>query len=285
MFSSERVTSKISRYIDEQLNRHSSHASTPGRQTQSQPQLWHAENQRVHQTTFIGHQIHRSLFDRPLKIAHVEELGNVASLSTRVERDLGFQGQLGPYILLSYGDTMYRDEDWSDKFIGMTCNSVGLATMDPTKVIDPLLNETGHPQFFLKPSPEFGEDYGEDALGITNVVETSPGKGTHTSPSCALSSPAPFHVCTASASFTFYTRADTPGWKASCSTYSIIDLEDRIDSLVQALQKSISTPNLSIRSSLEQNVCANIGGAPTLNQAMVMCAHSVMMASFMLTVT
>lgn len=72
---------------------------------------------------------------------------------------------------------MYRDEDWSDRFIGMTCNSVGLATANPTKVHDPLLNETCHPKCFLEPSAEYGEDCSEYALGITNVVEIEADRG------------------------------------------------------------------------------------------------------------
>lgn len=114
---------------------------------------------------------------RNVIIIHVEELGNVLAKSTRVERDLGFQGRLGKNILLTYGDTMYRDENWSDRFIGMTCNSIAIATSDPTRVKDPLLNETDHPKCFLEPSAEYGEDCSDYALGITNIVQVEEDRG------------------------------------------------------------------------------------------------------------
>lgn len=114
---------------------------------------------------------------REVKIQNVIELGNVSSMSTLVKRDLGFQGKLGNHILLTYGDTMFTDSNGSDEFRGMTCNSSAIACEDPTQVFDPLLGDNGYPHCLLKPSDEYGEDPSKYALGITNVVETSRGKG------------------------------------------------------------------------------------------------------------
>jgi len=114
---------------------------------------------------------------REVQVQNVIELGNVSSTSTLVKRDLGFQGKLGNYILLSYGDTMFTDSSGSDEFRGMTCNSLAIACEDPTQVFDPLLGDNGYPHCFLIPSKEYGEDPSKYALGITNVVETSHGNG------------------------------------------------------------------------------------------------------------
>lgn len=184
MFSASGVVSGFSKYLDK--HRHRNDHDQTG-ETSNTPPLWNAEAQGQDLSSRHHNDQSQHLLESRLKISHVQELGTVSSVSTRVERDLGFQGKLGPYILLSYGDTMYRDKDWSDNFIGMTCNSVGLATIEPTKVVDPLLNETGHPQFFLKPASEYNEDYGEDALGITNVVEITPDKGTSFLSPCSSS--------------------------------------------------------------------------------------------------
>ena len=112
-----------------------------------------------------------------VKIEHVEELGDVRAISTQVERELGFQGSIGGCILLSYGETTYKDEEGSDRIIGTTSNSIALATHNPTEVYDVLLNDAGYPLHFLEPTTEYQEDPGEYALRITNVVEISPGKG------------------------------------------------------------------------------------------------------------
>ncbi|KAK5083527.1 hypothetical protein LTR05_006029 [Lithohypha guttulata] len=114
---------------------------------------------------------------REVKINDVTELGNVLSTSAFVKRDLGFQGQLGSYILLTYGDTMFSDAEGSDQFRGMTCNSVAVAGKHPTKVLDPRLDQDGFPHCFLRPSEQYNEDPSVYALGLTNVVEISPGKG------------------------------------------------------------------------------------------------------------
>lgn len=114
---------------------------------------------------------------RPISIKGVKELGNVTSTSTCVKRDLGFQGKLGKHILLTYGDTMYSKEGGNDEFRGMTCNSVAIASDNPTRVHDPLLNNDGWPHCFLQPSKEYNEDPSVNALGITNVIETRPGEG------------------------------------------------------------------------------------------------------------
>ncbi|RMZ75339.1 hypothetical protein DV738_g5531, partial [Chaetothyriales sp. CBS 135597] len=110
-------------------------------------------------------------------IACVEELGDVCSASTWIKRDLGFAGQLGSHVLLSYGDTLYTDENGSDEFRGMTSDSIALATRDPLVVLDTDLNEEGYPNQACPLMPDCGEDMADDALGITNVVETEPGQG------------------------------------------------------------------------------------------------------------
>lgn len=112
-----------------------------------------------------------------LSVAGAHFLGTVRSATTTVKRDLGFQGQIGPYILLTYGDTMYSDGNYSDHWRGMTSDSVALATKDPLVVVDPDLNDDGYPKQFCPIVERFGEDKAECALGITNVVETEPGQG------------------------------------------------------------------------------------------------------------
>ncbi|EXJ55494.1 hypothetical protein A1O7_08421 [Cladophialophora yegresii CBS 114405] len=105
-------------------------------------------------------------------------LGDVHSATTYVKRDLGFQGQIGPYVLLSYGDTLYSDASYSDTWRGMTSDSVALATQDPLVVVDPFLNTDGYPPQFCPLISSFGEDPSECAMGITNVVETTaPNEG------------------------------------------------------------------------------------------------------------
>ncbi|RMZ76955.1 hypothetical protein DV737_g4620, partial [Chaetothyriales sp. CBS 132003] len=110
-------------------------------------------------------------------IAGVEELGDVRSASSWIKRDLGFPGQIGNHVLLSYGDTLYSDENGSDEFRGMTSDSIALATHDPLVVLDSDLNEHGYPNQGCPVTSHYGENMAEDALGITNVVETEPGKG------------------------------------------------------------------------------------------------------------
>ena len=114
---------------------------------------------------------------RELIVSNVSFLGDVRSTTTNVKRDLGFQGQLGPYILLTYGDTMFTDSGYNDTWRGMTSDSMALATHDPLQVVDPVLNDDGYPPQFCPLHSEYGEDPSECALGITNVVETSPGQG------------------------------------------------------------------------------------------------------------
>lgn len=122
-----------------------------------------------------GH--HQKRGQLPIAIYATHELGKVQSETTYVKRDLGFQGQLGCNVFLSYGDTMYSDSNSSDEFRGMTSDSIALATHDPLEVIDVALNEEGYPQQFCPIMAEYGEDSSTYALGITNVVETYPGEG------------------------------------------------------------------------------------------------------------
>jgi hypothetical protein len=113
-----------------------------------------------------------------IDIVCVDFLGDVHSATSYVKRDLGFQGQIGQYVLLSYGDTLYSDADYSDTWRGMTSDSVALATQDPLVVVDPVLNSDGYPPQFCPLISSFGEDPSECALGITNAVETTaPNEG------------------------------------------------------------------------------------------------------------
>lgn len=119
----------------------------------------------------------RSPATQGLSIESADLLGFVRSATTHVNRDLGFQGQLGSYVLLTYGDTMYSDGNYSNDWRGMTSDSVAFATHDPLLVVDTDLNENGYPRQFCPIIKHYGEDPAECALGITNVVETEPGQG------------------------------------------------------------------------------------------------------------
>lgn len=99
------------------------------------------------------------------------------SNNTYVNRDLGFHGQLGETVILTYGDTMWSDSSHSEKWRGMTSDSAAFATAEPLQVQDFDLNDQGYPQQFCPLLKEYGEDLSEDAIGITNVIETSPGQG------------------------------------------------------------------------------------------------------------
>lgn len=112
-----------------------------------------------------------------INISCIDFLGNVRSSTTYVKRDLGFQGRLGHHILLSYGDTLYSDANYSDTWRGMTSDSIAFATHNPLVVVDPNLNNDGYPPQFCPLMDELDEDPAECALGITNVVETGPGQG------------------------------------------------------------------------------------------------------------
>lgn len=113
----------------------------------------------------------------PVSVASTELLGNVHSLTTKVKRDLGFQGSIGDHVLLTYGDTMYSDANYTDTWRGMTSDSMAYATHNPLEVLDVGLNEQGYPGQFCPLENAYGEDAGECAMGITNVVETHPGQG------------------------------------------------------------------------------------------------------------
>ncbi|KAK9366868.1 hypothetical protein V1509DRAFT_628170 [Lipomyces kononenkoae] len=113
----------------------------------------------------------------PIAVNSATLLGDIYSTTTNCIRDNGFNGQIGGYTLLSYGDTMFRDPEYSDAFRGMTSDSVAHATSDPLRVTDVLLDGSGWPQQFCPLNPAWKEDMSVDAMGITNVVETSPGRG------------------------------------------------------------------------------------------------------------
>lgn len=114
----------------------------------------------------------------PVSVAHAELLGNVRSLSTQVNRDLGFQGRIDSHILLTYGDTLYSDGNYSDTWRGMTSDSMAYATRNPLEVLDVDLNDQGYPKQFCPLEGTYGEDAAHHAMGITNVIQTYPGQGT-----------------------------------------------------------------------------------------------------------
>lgn len=138
---------------------------------------------------------HDNVDSLPPSTLHIKSttfLGPVKSQTTHVVRDLGFPGRLGEYVLLTYGDTLYieengtADHDSSHDWRGMVCNSVALATEDVTQVCDPRKSDSGGstderwwPDCFLKPGE--GEDESEWALRLTGVIELSPGRGKHSS--------------------------------------------------------------------------------------------------------
>ncbi|RMZ88748.1 hypothetical protein DV736_g4021, partial [Chaetothyriales sp. CBS 134916] len=147
-----------------------SHGGPGGRQHNLQPNNLHFERYPI-DTKGTKRELTED------SIAGVEELGDVHSASSWIKRDLGFQGQIGNHVILSYGDTLYTDENGSDEFRGMTSDSIALATHDPLVVLDSDLNKYGYPNQGCPVVADYGENMGEDALGITNVVETEPRKG------------------------------------------------------------------------------------------------------------
>ena len=113
----------------------------------------------------------------PVSVSSVQFLGDVHSENTYVNRDLGFAGQIGEHVFLSYGDTLWSDANYSDTFRGITSNSMALATHNPLEVLDFNLNSQGYPQQFCAILEEYGEDPSTHAVGITNVVETCANQG------------------------------------------------------------------------------------------------------------
>lgn len=113
----------------------------------------------------------------PLSVSSVQFLGDVHSENTYVLRDLGFAGQIGEHVFLSYGDTLWSDVNYSDKFRGITSDSMALATHNPLEVLDFNLNSQGYPPQFCPILEEYGEDPSTYAVGITNVVETCADQG------------------------------------------------------------------------------------------------------------
>ncbi len=114
----------------------------------------------------------------PVSVSSVKLLGNVRSLTTHVKRDLGFQGRIGSHVLLTYGDTLYSDANYTDTWRGMTSDSMAYATHNPLEVVDVGLNDQSFPAQFCPLEKSYGEEAAECAMGITNVVETYPGQGT-----------------------------------------------------------------------------------------------------------
>lgn len=114
----------------------------------------------------------------PLEVSFVDFLGDVHSATSFIKRDLGFSGQLDNLTVLSYGDTLWSNaENDTSTFRGLTSDSMALATENPLIVVDVGLNDQGYPNQFCPIMKEYGEDMSEDAMGITNVVEISPGLG------------------------------------------------------------------------------------------------------------
>lgn len=168
MHSFDRLTAKFSKHLNKPQP-----SSDGNKSTQPPPNLF--EVNEIPQSKLVA--LSSTAAPREVKIAKVEELGNVSSTSTFVKRDLGFQGKVGKYIVLTYGDTLYSDAQGSDQWRGMTCNSGAIACTDPTQVYDSILDDNNYPKWLLKPTEDFGEDAATYALGLTNVIETSPGKG------------------------------------------------------------------------------------------------------------
>ncbi|KAJ8101162.1 hypothetical protein POJ06DRAFT_89985 [Lipomyces tetrasporus] len=113
----------------------------------------------------------------PINVTSASLLGDIYSTTTYCLRDNGFNGRIGDVTLISYGDTMFRDSSYTDKFCGMTSDSVAIATSNPLQVIDVLLDSGGWPEQFCPLNPAWNEDKSVDAMGITNIVETGPGRG------------------------------------------------------------------------------------------------------------
>jgi hypothetical protein len=127
-----------------------------------------------------NHHHHHKRAALPIAVSSVAFLGDVHSETTYVKRDLGFQGQIGQHVLLSYGDTMFSDANYTDTWRGMTSDSVALATHDPTKVLDVnniKLNNESYPRQFCPLMPKYDENSATWSCGITNIVETYPGQG------------------------------------------------------------------------------------------------------------
>ncbi|KAK9372339.1 uncharacterized protein V1513DRAFT_427659 [Lipomyces chichibuensis] len=104
-------------------------------------------------------------------------LGHIHSTTTYCIRDNGFNGSIGNITLLTYGDTLYRDSNYSNKFRGIVANSVAQATSNPLQVVDVLLNSKGWPQQFCPFNSVWNESITTDAIGVTNIVETGSGTG------------------------------------------------------------------------------------------------------------
>jgi hypothetical protein len=127
-------------------------------------------------------QKHHKRGQLPVSVASAKLLGNVHSLNTNVKRDLGFQGRIGEHVLLTYGDTMYSDANYTDTWRGMTSDSMAYATHDPLEVLDVGLNEEGYPRQFCPVEKTYGEEAAQCAMGITNVIETHSGQGNQELP-------------------------------------------------------------------------------------------------------
>lgn len=113
----------------------------------------------------------------PLKVKSVEPIGDVRSKNTYVNRDLGFPGKVGKHVFLSYGDTMWSNASNDKGFMGMTSDSLALATPHPCEVHDVTVQGNGYPAQFCPVMKEYGEDMSTDAMGITSVVEMNPDQG------------------------------------------------------------------------------------------------------------
>ena len=116
----------------------------------------------------------------PVSVSCVELLGDVRSLTPRVKRDLDFRGRIGNHVLLTYGDTLNSDANYTDTWRGMTSDSIAYATHNPSEFLDVGLNDQGFPQQFCPLEEKYGEDTAECAMGITNVIETYSGQGKPT---------------------------------------------------------------------------------------------------------
>lgn len=98
----DRITFKLSKRLEKTFAKRLSDVWLPSGQDQNHQQQ-HATNSHQESRT-VWHEGEKR--PRNVIIVHVEELGNVRADSTRVERDLGFQGKIGEHVLLTYGESI-----------------------------------------------------------------------------------------------------------------------------------------------------------------------------------
>ena len=96
------MTSKLSKRLEKTFDKWLSDVWRPSGQDQNHQQQYATNSHQ--ESRNVWHEGEKR--PRNVIIAHVEELGNVRADSTRVERDLGFQGKIGEHVLLTYGESI-----------------------------------------------------------------------------------------------------------------------------------------------------------------------------------